>query len=160
MNVANQTYGKGPPASHGEMDPQPPEPLRWAPNPFANLPGRFPACRGAYTSTTELFREAGRLWGTSQKCKELPKLPAAKGAANPAGAPDGCFPDARRFSILGKKLAPCGNSPDPSVAGKRPGMVMGNAWGVDAAGAGPCTGRHLPGTALVSSHWHNGEPQG
>ena len=45
-------------------------------------------------------------------------------------------------------------------------MLMGNAWGVDAAGAGvglraaPGTGWHLPSTALVSSRRHNGEPRG
>lgn len=68
MNAANQTYGGGFPLSHGETDPRPLEPLQRAPNPFANLPSCFPALRGGYA---ELFREAGRLRGTSQKCKEL-----------------------------------------------------------------------------------------
>lgn len=57
--------------SHTQTDPRPPEPLQKPPNPSVNLPGCFPARRGAYTSTTELFWEASRLWGMSQQCKEL-----------------------------------------------------------------------------------------
>lgn len=59
------------PPAHSDTDPRPPEPLQKPANPSVNLLGCFPARRGAHTSSTELFWEAGRLWGRSQQCKEL-----------------------------------------------------------------------------------------